>query len=355
MKPNPAPFNPADDSASDAIVQAAAEWQTRLDAGLTPAERAKFERWLHADPRHAEFFEQMNRTWDLLSRASEVPEAAFRLPPLATFEPKTRRSVPIGFFWTVGLAAAAAVVLGWTVRMHPYPRSSDHPTSFQSTVTAQAAAGEIKRLDLPDGSVIRMNSDTQVVVEYTEAMRGVRLLQGEAFFEVAKNKSRPFIVIADGASVQAVGTAFNVMLKASQVEVLVSEGKVTVSSPADKNSSAAQPAPLLQAGEKLVLGRRSERDPQVTKVASDEIGRALDWRDRRITFDAASLAEIFAEFNRFNVHQLVIAPESAELGLQRFGGSFRADDPQTFVELLKTRAHVIAETDSQRTILRLAP
>lgn len=334
----------------------AAEWRARKDSGLTPAEEeVELVKWLEADPRHEDYFHQMSSTWETMDCAAAADPSRLGLSDetraLVEGRPVVRR-VPA---WSIGLAVAAAVAfawIGWTTWLRPSPGEN-----FQQV--AEVAAGYIKRMDLPDGSVIRMNSDSEVEVAYSASERNVKLVRGEAHFEVAKNKVRPFIVSARGAAVRAVGTAFNVALKAEAVEVLVTEGKVSVAPPAEAKSvtnavSTVESPAFLKAGEKLVLATKDEASPVVASVAPAEMSQALAWQDRRLEFDEAPLSEIVAEFNRFNVHQIVIAPESIELARQRFAGSFRADDPETFIKLIRMRANIAVVRGEQQTVLRSA-
>ncbi len=387
----------------DAILQTAADWRARQDAGLTSDETAEFTRWRDADPRHEELYNELDQTWSILDRTSEIPEAALRAP-VDRAQSNSRQSdrgpshrppptvlrLPSPVPW---LAAAAAIALVWTA-WTLWPRST--PQDFQQTV--ESTSRYTKRLDLPDGSVIRMNSATEVTVNYTAASRTVQLLRGEAHFDVAKNKDRPFIVEAAGAAVRAVGTAFNVALKPDNLEVIVTEGRVAVGQPtaefvsgkglvnsgfripdsgsdtsAPSNSdlrspnsnqrtpnsdlrtaTSAPPVRLVSAGEKLVLPLEPARPSTVAAVAPAEVSEALAWQNHKLEFESAPLADILAEFNRYNVHQLVIAPGSGDLARERFGGSFRADDPDTFIQLLKLRSNIIIEPGPQQTVIRRA-
>jgi transmembrane sensor len=232
------------------------------------------------------------------------------------------------------------------------------------TVATSAAMGLVKRVNLPDGSTVRLNSGAAVQVEYTHALRRIRLDQGEASFDVAKDPARPFIVTTSGVDVSAVGTVFTVSSRSRAVEVLVSEGKVRVNDAA-RGESLIVPTgtqaretnqPVLAAGEKviIVVDAKSSPAPVVpTVIPAAEIVAALAWQERRLDFfESTPLSQIAAQFNRFNHHQVVIA--DATLGSQRFAGSFRADDPETFIQLIKTRPGVNVERKVGETVIRKA-
>ncbi len=172
-------------------------------------------------------------------------------------------------------------------------------------------------------------------------------------------------------SVTAIGTAFNVRLDPQSVAVLVTEGTVALSPPArvevkpetPANTAAPPPAAgevvldgqsMLHAGERATIPTSEvwAGTVKVESVGPDEMEGALSWRSRLLEFDTTPLAEVVAEFNRFNHHQLVIA--DPELAARPFGGSFRADNRESFVGLLEARFDVVATRTGDRTILRRA-
>jgi transmembrane sensor len=228
------------------------------------------------------------------------------------------------------------------------------------------AVGELRNVELPDGSTVLVNTNTRIETAYSAAERRVRLVHGEAHFTVAKNPVRPFYVEANGVAVRAVGTAFNVRLRSDSVEVLVTEGRVRVADTTRGTSLIAEKsvqvstdeAPLLRAGERAVVAGSvapgGVRQPvPAAAVTASEVGRVLAWQDRRLEFGAVPLSEIVAEFNRYNRVQLVV--EEPALAAQRFGGSFRVDQPDTLVRLLEDRFGVRAERSKAEIVLRRGP
>jgi transmembrane sensor len=346
------------------IEHAAAEWIARRYAGFSPAEHTAFERWLAADPRNAATFAELDATWRALDR---VRGSA----PAGRPDPEALRpdGGPVGWRrFAPGLAAAAAAVLlvagAWSLGRPKLAqqawRSPSLETPFAETVTT--AVGAMQKLTLPDGSVVRLNTDSRVEVDFVPEARWVRLVRGEAHFTVAKNPLRPFLVEAGGVALRAVGTAFNVRIQPEAVEVLVTEGKVRVIAAAPAGDAVAPPAvaasrpeiPLLTAGERVVIpaaavpgdGRGAV---PVAKMAPADVERALAWQERRLEFVAAPLAEIVAEFNRYNRFQLSVVDPA--LAARRFGGSFRADEPETFVRLLESRFGLRAVRQGGVTVL----
>lgn len=338
------------------IEATAAAWLGMRDGGLSAAQDAELARWLEADPRHAEIFAELAETWTMMDRLGNMRPPGDAPPDPTLLAPRrspwSRRWLPLG-----GLAAAAAI----TVLLWLNPTSHPATPAVEETVAQSAATevGGLRVMTLPDGSTVRLNTDSAVEVSYSAAARRVRLVRGEAHFAVAKNPARPFIVSAGKVDVKAVGTAFNVRLRAEDVEVLVTEGKVHVDDSV-KGVSALQPrgdaaTPLLVAGERVVIRTTIAivTPAAVEAVGALEVERAMAWQERRLEFASVPLAEVAAEFNRYNRHQLVIA--DAKLGAQRFGGTFRADGYEALVHLLEQDFGVIVERREQQTVLRLKP
>lgn len=329
--------------------QIAADWIARRYAGLAPAEERELARWLAADPRHAAAFDELEATWITLDHLTLPAEQrgdcdpdALALKP-AGGRPR-RRLLP--------LAAAAAVALAALYGIRGYWV----PGELRLSEAVTTSVGTFRRVALPDGSVVRVNTDSAIQVAYTPGERRVRLVRGEAHFTVAKNTERPFFVEAGGVAVRAVGTAFNVRLRAADLEVLVTEGKVSIADPAKGESlleaRSPETAPLLVAGEGAVLPLPAGAAPRraaVRSVPQPEMERALAWQDKRIEMVSAPLSEFVAEFNRYNRNPIRIVDPA--LAARKFGGSFRADEPETFIRLLQLRFGLHVERAGDTTIL----
>lgn len=345
--------------------QAALAWVARIDRGLTAAEQGEFERWLAADTRHARLFADFDGTWTMLDRMHDLPATSGRR---GTSTAKSAvvpmsRGVARRFPLMAAAAAVAVIFAGVFLFKETRPRSDAAPAP-NYTASASTQRGELRTVALPDGSTIRLNTASAVNVRYDAHARTVQLGRGEAHFVVAPDAARPFTVLAAGVAVRAVGTAFNVRFHPDTIEVLVTEGRVAVRErpePARTPASAVKPAPLsprtLAAGESLALPRGDRAAaiaavlPPPTVLTPAEVERALAWQERRLEFAAAPLATMVAEFNRYNRHQLVIA--DPELATQRFGGTFRADDPAGFVRVLEANFRVLPETKGDETRLRI--
>ena len=346
-------YHPHDSSAEDSSLseteRIAAEWTLRQAHGLTAQEERELARWLAGDKERARLFAEMEQTSHLLDglkfqMAGTTPvQSGHR----AAKSPSRR---------IVAVAAAAAIVIAggiWEFARVHQPSLSGYALSESTQL------GETKRLELPDGSVALLNTNTAVEVSYEKAERRVRLLSGEAFFTVAKNPQRPFIVQAGRIAVRAVGTAFDVRLSSDALNVLVTEGKVRVSGSSGQtaaaSSSSSDADPLLEFGHMARVVFDADRSPKpngmvVSALEERAIKSALAWQEGRLEFSDTPLSEVVAEFNRYNQHKIVIA--DAELGARRFGGGFASHQIEPLLELLEQSFGVVAEHRASETIIR---
>ena len=340
MKPNPS---------SAAIEDAAITWLTERDDGFSPTREREFAQWLRADPRHAATVARLEQTLGLLGALpefrSEINTAFDRAALVVAFPPATAEQPTLApaprrwsrtFAWA-GLAAALAFgsFLGWHA-LRP-------PATIHYTTTV--AGYERARLD--DGSTLELNAASAARVQFTAAERRVELTNGEAHFAVAHDTARPFIVNAGGIAVRAVGTAFNVRYTdAGAIEVTVTEGKVRVgqSGPA---SSSAESAPLVSAGQRMVLPRHAP-PPTVEQVDPAALRAALAWQSRLADFAEAPLADVIARFNTRSRIQLFLADET--LADRRIGGTFALDESEAFVRLLERDGEIIGERRGETEI-----
>ena len=202
---------------------------------------------------------------------------------------------------------------------------------------------------LPDGTEVQLRGDAMLTGDFSGAQRRVNLSRGEAYFQVAKDPARPFVVGALGIEVRAVGTAFSVQLGAAQVEVLVTEGRVAVAE-APANVAAADvpragPA-YVDAGQLAVVAAGA---PQVINLPAAQSADRLAWRIPRIEFTATPLAEAIARLNRLSAVQLSLGDDS--LANLRISGVVRADNGEALVRLLVANYEVDARFVTDRTVV----
>ena len=332
-----APYPPS--GPFDPVAQAGAEWTLRHDRGLTAAEQDDFSQWLAADPRHRMAWAEHRWGWDELDRLAGLQTSVHAVPDPDLLAPKRlgRR-----LSWLMP-ASVAAMVLGALLLYRSGPAAAP---SGPAPVRSLAF---IEQRVLSDGSVIILNRGAIVTTHFTAGERRVQLERGEAHFKVAKDATRPFFVEVGGVTVRAVGTAFNVRLDPASVEVLVTEGKVgvqrgrpTVSLPEESLS--------LSMGECTVVSLTpSAPVPQVTVVPPAEIVARLAWQPLLLDFSNAPLTEIVAEFNRRNPVRLTFRDPS--LHEVRLSATFRSDNVEGFVRLLKSNFGINVEWQSDGNIV----
>jgi transmembrane sensor len=294
----------------------AAEWLARMDrAPLEPGQEEQFRAWLNQDSRCLGAFGRM-RTIALASERARALGPDF---DPAVFHPQN--SVLASFsrrrMLQLGGAIAATLLVGvggsWQW-LHQRGRF----------VTGK---GETKVVALKDGSVVTLNTASEIQVNYTDAMRIVELVQGEALFDVAKNKSRPFVVRAGDTNVRAVGTSFTVRhLDAAPVQVLVREGVVEVSKPASGGAA------VRIAANNMAEAPQDAAPIQAKPVPTAQLHRQLAWQKGQIAFEGETLAEAATEFARYSDTRIVI--DDPALAREEIAGLFKATDPIGFAQTI---------------------
>jgi transmembrane sensor len=328
--PAAAPRGPgagADPGMPREIAAEAAVWMARLHG---PSRNSQMERefraWQATSPRHREAFERCTDVWQDIPRiglatayeGGASARAASARSGQGRFEAARR--------WITASAVAGAVAACAVLVLH-----------WRGENAYSTQVGEQRLVVLEDGSRMLLNTDTRLRVDFGSAQRTVDVRNGEAFFEVAKDARRPFVVRVAGTEVVAVGTAFAVRYApaahaADELTVTLVEGHVNVR-PADRRSGdALAPERLvsMKAGERLLLDRPS-RDAAavVARVDHPDVERAMAWKRSEAVFDDTALADAVAEMNRYDRTPIVLLDGLASSGL-RVSGLFRTDDSVGF-------------------------
>jgi transmembrane sensor len=306
---------------ADLIDSDAAGWVARLDQEPgCPVVRAELERWLEADRRHRGAFLRAQAAWAAMDRARVLPM------PVSRSGVPTRRLV-IGGGLAVGAAAAGVAVAPMlNVRKQIY----------------ETGLREIRRVQFEDSSIAAINSETTLEVSMGPRLRRVRLLRGDAWFQVAKDKDRPFLVETDRMQVRAVGTAFAVAADGRASTVLVSEGVVAVGPVGRK----ADPE-MLHAG----LKGEMAGDGLLVKasIPMESINRTLAWRETQIALDGETLGQAVAQFNRYNLRKLVVVEPG--LADRKLVGWFWMNDPESFARAAAVSLGIEVSIQPDRIIL----
>ncbi|PTQ13129.1 iron dicitrate transport regulator FecR [Sphingomonas oleivorans] len=293
--------------AFDNIDQQASHWAVRVANGtLTQAEANHLEAWLAMDPRHRGAFVRAQAGWRMLDRLRHSePESHIVTPapraPLLT----RRRLIACGSALAAGTAAA--------ILLPPLLVGSRYSTT----------TGEVRRVPLADGSSATINTASTIDVRYDAERRSIRLVEGEAWFDVNPDPARPFLVQAGDIRVRAVGTAFSVRRRGESTDILVTEGVVEAWKVNDKGARAH-----IVAGSSASVDKGAVRPSPETEGSARAVERQLAWREGLIVLDGETLDAAVTEFNRYNVATLSVAGQSPEK--LRLVGVFRATDPEAF-------------------------
>lgn len=304
---------------AEAINEQAMTWIARLDReGPDARLRHELDAWLDGDGRRQGAFLRAEAAWNMLDRASMLEPAAEE--SRAGRGVDRRRMMIGGGGLAASLAAGGGGLLAWRALR---------------TVRIDTRKGEIRRVPLSDGSLAVVNTQTQVKVDLQPKLRAVTLDEGEAWFEVAKDKARPFVVAAGDVRVRAVGTAFSVRRLKTGAIVQVTEGVVEAWCVGDEAHAVR-----VSHGDQAIVAPAAA--PTVAPDGAEEIDRKLAWRTGLIVLSGETLAEAAAEFNRYNDRQIVI--EDPELAAQTYVGRFHTNDPEAFVKAVTLTLGAHAQT-----------
>lgn len=297
------------------IEEQAATWAAKLDGGsLSEADRIALDRWLAADDAHRTILSEFCQlSADLEERLPALVMSGVMAMPAVEPRPRWRRFAP-WVFGTALVSAAAALAVGVWFRPSPV-----------QTETVATSVAERRTLRLADGSVLELNARTSVLVELGAHERHVRMADGEAFFTVAKDKSRPFIVETPSGSVRVTGTIFDVHAEsAADLAVTVVEGSVQVT-PCATTGHATGPVALVANDQFVVTPQQAG---QVRQLSGTEIEDALAWRRGEAVFEGMPLGEALARFSRYHGRAITATPEAARLTV---GGRYKLDNLDGFL------------------------
>lgn len=328
--------------------QAAVRWVARRESGEWGEQQdAEFAAWLDGSTTRKIAYYRFKNTWQEAGRLKVLADGPLPSRPLShafddasAFVPKKRR-------WLVhALAACVALVVVSLMLVHRDELLGRH--SYSTPV------GGLSTWPLPDGSRVTLNTDSRLHVSMNDRERRIELVQGEAYFEVAKDPTRPFVVTAAGKRVIAVGTQFAVRRQGEDIRVSVTEGIVRfVASPAveTRGSSAVED---VERGSGLLLTAGTVASAKSVGVVLEEkplnsIQEQLTWRTGMLTFRDTPLVEAVAEFNRYNQRQIFI--EDPSIAAIEVGGVFRSTDLDPFIRLIEGGLALHVEREGDHIIL----
>ena len=313
-------------SSADQTEEDAANWLAHLDRrglivgapdleSIAASDKA-FAAWVNEQIEHRVAFLSLMATWAEAERFTVLTDKA---PAKAAAE-RTRKVWPV----VAGLVSAAAAVL---VAVISYGLIAT-PTETEARILTYATRiGEIRKIELEDGSVLTLNTQSVLNVQMDDEVRRVQMVSGEALFDVAKDANRPFRIETPEGLVEVYGTVFSVQLQDEGLELAVREGRVGLT-PKDADAGTT---PVLTAG---MVGYAHKAAVRVETPGLDAIENKLLWETGRIRFSETPLSDAVKEFNRYNETQLVIADEPT--ATIEIGGTFAVTNVEAFARLAET-------------------
>jgi transmembrane sensor len=324
-------------------------WITRLDKGLSRAEKQQLIAWINQDESHYAALKKISFLWSDLATRHE-------LSGLFSHKEKTKSQ---NDYLMKGLLASGLVCVALLTaslfsdvnKIWPNTQHYVNPAYAYQKYTSQY--GEQKQVTLDDGSIVELNTNTIIEVAYSQLQRKITLIRGEAKFDVAKDKHRPFTVVSGHNSFTALGTVFNVQRdNISSAELLVKEGRVLIAkanAPVDKllkaiNTPTAPATAILNAslanqnhdnniisaGEKVAIANDIASPTQ--SLSAQEVKQELAWQQGILIFDGEPLNQVLKEVQRYNTIKFM--PVDSDLAQLRVSGYFKTNDLNALLQSL---------------------
>ncbi|MCB2082523.1 MAG: FecR domain-containing protein [Sphingomonadaceae bacterium] len=350
---------------ADATVAEAADWYARLaNESVREADFAAFRKWRAASPENAQAYDRLAELNGSLDQWHDVPEIVeLRVAALAkqdrpgAFSRFTKvaasialvafAAMGVGFYWQgldgdAGEAETVRIAASDPVASAP-SASATVPEDEEGAEQAEAAAplktqystriGEMASFTLPDGSVIELNTNSEVAVDYTGKLRSITLARGEALFRVAKDPSRAFVVGVGQDRVVALGTVFSVRKDSGKAQVTLLEGRVRVESIEQRGGNRiAQLSP----GEELSI-----LPQQPYSIRKADVATNTSWRTGRLRFKNEPLEDVLREMNRYSAEKFVLADPA--VGRMSVSGTFRIQSAEHFSSAIEAALPVEIE------------
>lgn len=322
---------------------AAAAWIARRERGQwTAADQAALDTWIASSIDNRVAWLRFSSAWQETDRlktlcndalAGTVPKPhEVRLPfaaeklseTAAASDPTECRSAQTKQPRFRAIVAAIVLVCAAAAAWKLLPSSPAYETDI----------GAVEAVPLSDGSRVTLNTETRIKVDLTQSERRINLTRGEAYFEVAKDPARPFVVDVEDKRIVAVGTKFSVRRDADGIRVFVTQGTVRV----EQSDAGQTPHALAQLQPGSIAHAVADSVVFQTRTVA-EVEQLLTWRTGYLVFDHTPLSEAATEFNRYNRRKIVIT--DPRLAAIRIGGNFRTTNVDAFLRLVESDFPVV--------------
>lgn len=342
------------------ISREASRWIIRLNDQLpTEDEVRELTEWLDTSPYHRAEFIELANLWGSLDTLAALAD----LIPLDTTtaaKQKVECNRPLVGWVRYSPALCASLFL--VSLLGVLASINDHWPNLLAYLTPDQVystdIGANKTIELPDGSVVRLNTNSAVDIHYTGAERNITLQRGEAYFEVAKDARRPFTVSVGNGKVKAVGTAFNIHFDDDFVDVIVTEGVVEVETASREmqqgsvhsaiaNNTSLGTRTSLQANQIIRFGASST---EIAEIDPRQIDQELAWQRGMLIFDGHSLEEVVEEITRYTNTRIII--KDPDISTMRIGGYFKTGEIESMLEALESSFGIrVTRLENRRIML----
>jgi transmembrane sensor len=346
---------------AEQVSKEAADWFARLlSRPVVETTRVQFAKWIVQSPAHVRAYLAITRTWTDVGQLEGLPGSNALLKQAAEASGGKRQSLNLKahratfrrWYTHAAAAAIAATLVGVSWMASSYWREG---------TAIETAVGEQRTVTLEDGSVLQVNTHSRVTYRLSPYEREIHLARGEAQFIVARDPSRPFVVITPHSTIRALGTVFNVQLGEEETAVAVLEGQVQVDgrvAPKPQSGTASAPDLVSQSTDSqtgtsetprrmvLKIGEKAAVTSAGYIVANGgpPLERMKAWPERRLVFNDETLSDVVAEFNRYGHQPLRIA--DPELAHFRITGSFATYDQASLISYLEQYEGIVAQKEA---------
>lgn len=328
-------------TSKELILEKASLWISAIDRGLNIQEQEQFKLWMLQSTAHQNAVYELAQLWDDLSVLNELS---------VLFPNKHSAGIKTKPAYVYGIAASiiAALMMYSYFLINIDSNFNQNLAKVNYTKIYKTKVGEQATYVLPDGTIVQLNTNSSLEVAYSQGRRQLLLSRGEGRFNVAKDASRPFSVMAGDKSFTALGTVFNVQRNtSSDLELVVTEGKVMITDPsvavnaddfkayqqADNSNHEIRQinANIVISGEKAII-EQSVTKP-ITQLSVDDVQRDLAWQNGMLIFNGEQLVDALNEVSRYTATRFELS--SDELARIKVAGVFKAGDVAGLLESLQ--------------------
>lgn len=342
--------------AQEKIDETALHWLMEIDRGaLSPKRKAELIAWIESAPAHKVSFLAHAKLWDELDVLSELSN----IIPFEQQQTSQQKS-PKYYLYAASVIFVVAFAMLF-VRFNLQPTALGVPASqIAFKQSYQTNTGELKTIQLPDGSALTLNTNSRVTAQFDQNYRNVSLEYGELHIQVAHDHEKPLNILVNDKMIQAVGTSFNVQyLSDKAIQLIVSDGKVMLANSTllnDKVNFAKLTKPLnqtlmLKAGQKVSIN--ATRTINSLKSAVEDVSNKLDlslsWLTGSLTFAGEPLEQVIAQVNRYLTHPIHLAND--DVRSVRVIGRFEQGKLDNFLTDLQRNFNVHLSHNAQGEII----